>query len=91
MSKQKVKNLIGTIIRIIILVCFFLSATLPLFWIFVTSIKNGTELYVCGLHCCCSHNSVHEASLLLCIEHYLIYSHFFSTQRVPTASIQTSL
>ena len=49
MSKQKVKNLIGTIIRIIILICFFLSATLPLFWIFVTSIKNGTELYAIPL------------------------------------------
>ena len=49
MSTRKVKSLIGTIIRIIILVCFFLSATLPLFWIFVTSIKSGTELYAIPL------------------------------------------
>ena len=45
MSKKKIKNAAGTGVRIIILGLFLFSAVLPLFWIFITSIKNGTELY----------------------------------------------
>ena len=45
MSTKKVKKTLGTGVRVIILCCFLLSATLPLFWIFITSIKSGTELY----------------------------------------------
>ncbi|MBQ3371867.1 MAG: carbohydrate ABC transporter permease [Oscillospiraceae bacterium] len=45
MSTRKVKKTLGTGVRVIILCCFLLSATLPLFWIFITSIKSGTELY----------------------------------------------
>lgn len=45
MSKKKVKNTVGIGLRIIILGLFLFSAVLPLFWIFITSIKNGTELY----------------------------------------------
>lgn len=42
---KKTKKKIGTGVRILILCMFLLCATLPLFWIFITSIKNGTELY----------------------------------------------
>lgn len=49
MSKRKLFNILGTVVRVIILMCFFFSATLPLFWIFVTSIKSGTELYALPL------------------------------------------
>ena len=49
MSVRKLKTILGVIIRVIILVCFFLAAVLPLFWIFVTSIKSGTELYAIPL------------------------------------------
>ena len=45
MNARKIKSFLGNCIRVFILLCFFLSATLPLFWIFVTSIKSGTELY----------------------------------------------
>ena len=45
MSTKKVKKTLGNGVRVIILCCFLLSATLPLFWIFITSIKSGTELY----------------------------------------------
>ena len=45
MSTKKVKKTLGNGVRAIILCCFLLSATLPLFWIFITSIKSGTELY----------------------------------------------
>lgn len=45
MSPKKVKKTLGNGVRVIILCCFLLSATLPLFWIFITSIKSGTELY----------------------------------------------
>lgn len=45
MSEKKVKKTLGAGVRVIILAMFLLSATLPLFWIFITSIKNGTELY----------------------------------------------
>lgn len=45
MSKKKVKNTVGVGLRIIILGLFLFSAVLPLFWIFITSIKNDTELY----------------------------------------------
>lgn len=45
MKSKDVKRAAGTGIRVILLVMFFLSATLPLFWIFITSIKSGTELY----------------------------------------------
>ena len=45
MKKKKIKNAAGTGVRIIILGLFLFSAVLPLFWIFITSIKNGTELY----------------------------------------------
>ena len=49
MNARKIKSILGTLIRVIILACFFLAATLPLFWIFVTSIKSGTELYAMPL------------------------------------------
>ena len=49
MNARKIKSILGTIIRVLILTCFFLGATLPLFWIFVTSIKSGTELYAIPL------------------------------------------
>ena len=49
MSIRKLKTILGVIIRVIILACFFLAAVLPLFWIFVTSIKSGTELYAIPL------------------------------------------
>ena len=49
MSMRKINRFLGSCIRVIILICFFLSATLPLFWIFVTSIKSGTELYAMPL------------------------------------------
>ena len=49
MSRRKFGRILGTLVRVIILICFFLSATLPLFWIFVTSIKSGTELYAIPL------------------------------------------
>lgn len=45
MSGKKVKKTLGVGVRVIILAMFLLGATLPLFWIFITSIKNGTELY----------------------------------------------
>lgn len=45
MSGKKVKKTLGAGVRVIILAMFLLGATLPLFWIFITSIKNGTELY----------------------------------------------
>ena len=45
MSPKKVKKTLSNGVRVIILCCFLLSATLPLFWIFITSIKSGTELY----------------------------------------------
>ena len=45
MKIKTVKKVSRTGIRVILLLMFFLSATLPLFWIFITSIKNGTELY----------------------------------------------
>jgi len=49
MNMRKFKRFLGVCIRVVILICFFLAATLPLFWIFVTSIKNGTELYAIPL------------------------------------------
>ena len=49
MNTRKVKRTLGTGVRVLILCCFLLSATLPLFWIFVTSIKSGTELYAIPL------------------------------------------
>lgn len=42
---KKTKKKIGVGVRVLILCMFLLCATLPLFWIFITSIKNGTELY----------------------------------------------
>ena len=45
MSKRKVKRTAGTIVRVLILAAFLLSAILPLFWIFITSFKGETELY----------------------------------------------
>ena len=45
MKKKKVRAAAGTGIRVVILLLFLLAAILPLFWIFITSIKNGTELY----------------------------------------------
>lgn len=49
MNRRKLSNFLGSAVRVIILMCFFFSATLPLFWIFVTSIKSGTELYAIPL------------------------------------------
>lgn len=45
MNRRKTKRAIGTTLRFIILACFLLAAILPLFWIFITSIKSETELY----------------------------------------------
>ena len=49
MNGKKAKKAAGVGVKILLLVLFFLFATLPLFWIFVTSIKNGTELYALPL------------------------------------------
>ena len=49
MSTIKIKRILGTVVRVIILACFLLAAILPLFWIFVTSIKSGSELYAIPL------------------------------------------
>ncbi len=49
MNKRKVKSTAGSIVRFVILACFLLAAILPLFWIFITSIKNETELYALPL------------------------------------------
>lgn len=45
MNRRKTKHVIGTALRFLILACFLLAAILPLFWIFITSIKSETELY----------------------------------------------
>lgn len=49
MNRRKTKHVIGTALRFIILACFLLAAVLPLFWIFITSIKSEAELYAIPL------------------------------------------
>ena len=39
------KKIAAKIARFILLAIFLIAAILPLFWIFVTSIKDGTEIY----------------------------------------------
>ena len=49
MAGRKAKNTIGAIVRVIILTAFLLAAILPLFWIFITSLKSAKELYALPL------------------------------------------
>lgn len=49
MNKRKIKKTAGGAARFVILALFLLSAVLPLFWIFITSIKSETELYTLPL------------------------------------------
>lgn len=41
---RKTKNAIGSIIRVVILVFFFLLVILPIYWIVITSFKSGGEI-----------------------------------------------
>ena len=45
MSVRKIKTISYNVFRVFILILFLLFAILPLFWIFITSIKTGEELY----------------------------------------------
>ncbi len=45
MKTRKAKRVAYNILRAIILVIFLLFAVLPLFWIFITSLKSSEELY----------------------------------------------
>ena len=49
MTKRKAKRTAGAVARIVILLMFLCSAVLPLFWIFITSIKSNSELYALPL------------------------------------------
>lgn len=49
MTRTRVKQGAFSAVRIFILTLFFLFAVLPLFWIFITSIKGGDELYALPL------------------------------------------
>lgn len=49
MKTKHIKRLSYQTVRVLLLVLFFLFATLPLFWIFITSIKSGQELYALPL------------------------------------------
>ena len=42
---KQAKKIAGVTVRVIILALFLLVAVLPLFWIFVTSLKGAKELY----------------------------------------------
>ena len=48
-SAKKAKRIAGTTARVIILAAFLLVAVLPLFWIFITSLKGAKELYAIPL------------------------------------------
>ena len=39
------KKIAMSVVRAILLAIFLIAALLPLYWIFVTSIKAGTEIY----------------------------------------------
>ena len=45
MNTRKTKKIVFNFFRIIILAMFLLFAVLPLFWIFITSLKSNEELY----------------------------------------------
>jgi len=45
MSTKKIRAISYNVFRVFILILFLLFAILPLFWIFITSIKTGEELY----------------------------------------------
>ena len=45
MSTRKIRAISYNVFRVFILILFLLFAILPLFWIFITSIKTGEELY----------------------------------------------
>lgn len=49
MAGRKIKRKLSTALRVIILALFLLVAVLPLFWIFVTSLKSAKELYALPL------------------------------------------
>lgn len=49
MAGKKVKRVTGKVVRVIILAAFLLVAVLPLFWIFITSLKSAKELYALPL------------------------------------------
>jgi multiple sugar transport system permease protein len=49
MAGKKIKRVIGRIVRVLILAAFLLVAVLPLFWIFITSLKSAKELYALPL------------------------------------------
>lgn len=48
-SKKRIKHAAGTSARVLALTVYLLAAILPLFWILITSIKNGEELYALPL------------------------------------------
>ena len=41
---RKTKNAIGTTIRVLVLVFFFLLVVLPIYWIVITSFKTSGEI-----------------------------------------------
>ncbi|MDO5023095.1 MAG: carbohydrate ABC transporter permease [Eubacteriales bacterium] len=45
MNIRKTRTIAYNLLRTIILALFFMFAILPLFWIFITSLKSGEELY----------------------------------------------
>ncbi len=45
MNKRKIKRAAGGTVRFIVLALYLFAAVLPLFWIFLTSIKGNKELY----------------------------------------------
>ena len=45
MSRRKIKRTAGGVFRFLILAIYLFMAVLPLFWIFLTSIKGNKELY----------------------------------------------
>jgi multiple sugar transport system permease protein len=49
MAGKKIKRVIARIVRVLILAAFLLVAVLPLFWIFITSLKSAKELYALPL------------------------------------------
>ncbi len=49
MAGKKIKRVTGRIVRVLILAAFLLVAVLPLFWIFITSLKSAKELYALPL------------------------------------------
>lgn len=49
MNKKRFKKAAGSSARVLALTVYLLAAILPLFWILITSIKNGEELYALPL------------------------------------------